>query len=134
MHRDEVKIFRGNVETHLMRLERACRVSGAPYVKTFDAENRAPSARPLQLGYGRPERDWSRWFRPLAEALDWASSTLVVLLFIACVGFFIAMHLANWDWSEPTWPLVRLAGLILIFLFVTGAIVRKTLGKGTCRR
>ena len=83
MHRDEVKIFRGNVETHLRRLEHAAQFSGPPPAATVFDRSGSPRTESDALDYESRQKHgftWSSAFNPYVFSCLAATAAFLFVL------------------------------------------------------
>src|SRR5689334_13867570 len=127
MHRDEVKIFRGNVETHLTRLREIER-------RQEDDDRLPPVAQPAGArATGKPPLDYEpsakqrRRKRILAAVMASVSDTLAMTLLGTMLGFLIGYAFGASD-GESVPDAVVAAGLMVgVGAIVTLVLVRRRL-------
>src|SRR4029079_2738772 len=125
---DEVKIFRGNVEAHLRRLEGVSHLTGnAPPPLASEVSPPRPPDSSLRLDYGR--RQWTQPLRQHAvETLQWLSDTLGLLLLVVSISVLTLCYVIVKWLDDLFWLLcggfvaVCFVGLVVYGVFRTHSI------------
>jgi hypothetical protein len=104
MHRDEVRIFHGDVETYLRRMERFGRsAAAAPLVGTTTTR----TVSRVQLEYGRlPTSEDFRWWRAIVRFLELFSHAHYALLIV-----LTGVLLLGVGWRFGHWTVAALAAM-----------------------
>ena len=122
MHRDEVKIFRGNVETHLRGLERASHRTGAPRASIHVRAEQNPTAAgpiPQLLEYRRGG------VRDRLQRLRFLSDAQVLGCLAGMVTLLFAVELGRGESQRPAWSWIFGGGGVALWLALAAVALLK---------